>query len=71
MRIRTHTVFPNYLFEQNISIPDTMIETLKLERDEMYDSGITSDTNFGWRTNKEYPIAEGHSKLCKLVSHHI
>ena len=52
MRIRTHTVFPNYLFEQNISIPDTMIETLKLERDEMYDSGISSDTNFGWRKNK-------------------
>jgi len=70
MRIRTHTVFPNYLFEQNISIPDTMIETLKIERDEMYDSGITTDTNFGWRTNKEYPLAQGHAKLCKLISHH-
>lgn len=70
MAIKRHTVFPNYLFEKQLILPEEVKESLLSERGEISKVGSTIETNFGWATNKEYPLGKEHQKLCKLVSHH-
>ena len=70
MAIKTYSVFANYVFEKTLSLPEENAESLEFERQDIYESGITTETNYGWITNKEYPLGKHHSALCKIVSHH-
>jgi len=70
MAIKTYSVFTNYVFEKTLSLPEENIEALDFERQDIFDSGITTETNYGWITNKEYPLGKHHSALCKIISHH-
>ena len=70
MAIKRHNVFPNYLFEKQLVLPDEVKGTLLKEREELSKKGTTIETNFGWATNKEFPLPKSYKNLSKLVSHH-
>lgn len=56
MAFKRSILFPNYYFEGQMEIPGGMGEQIRDSIQKSKDSGITTDTVYGWYTNKEFPL---------------
>jgi hypothetical protein len=67
MAFRVSTVFPDYVFEGKIELTPEIDGQLISGINKALDSGITTETNYGAITNKEYPLPPSLKKLQMLV----
>lgn len=67
MAFKVSTVFPDYVFEGKVELTPEIDSELIKGANEALDSGITTETNYGAITNREYPLPASLKKLQMLV----
>ena len=68
MAVKKTTVFPDYVFETQIEVPKELNrqiqDSLKLNKE----SGITTETVYGWFTNKQFPCEGVIGNIANLLA---
>jgi len=68
MAFKKSVIFPDYVFEGQLEVPTELNkeiqDSLKLNKD----SGITTETVYGWFTNKQFPCEGVIPQIANLVA---
>tara|TARA_B100000073_G_C23640507_1_gene536433 strand:+ start:402 stop:974 length:573 start_codon:yes stop_codon:yes gene_type:complete len=68
MAFKRSTIFPNYLYEGQITIPEELNVDISESITSTKDSGITIDMTYGWYTNKQFPLEGVLPKLSGMMA---
>tara|TARA_R110002153_G_scaffold274126_1_gene447242 strand:+ start:1474 stop:2046 length:573 start_codon:yes stop_codon:yes gene_type:complete len=68
MAFKRTTLFPDYIYEGQIEIPDTLKGGIKESIDLNKQSGITTELVYGWNTNKQFPMEGVMPNLVNLMA---
>ena len=67
MAFKRSVIFPNYYFEGQMTIPDGMGEKIRDSIQKSKNSGITTETVYGWFTNKQFPLEGVLPQIANLL----
>lgn len=68
MAFKRSTIFPDYLYETDLEIPSELNQNIQQGITASKDSGITIDMNYGWHTNKQFPLEGVLPQVSNLIA---
>ena len=67
MPFKRSVLFPNYYFEGQMEIPEDIGHQIRDSIQKSKDSGITTETVYGWFTNKQFPLEGVLPQIANLL----
>lgn len=68
MAFKKTLIFPDYLFEGQLEIPSDLNKEIQSSLEKNKESGITTETVYGWFTNKQFPLEGVLPTIANLVA---